>query len=161
MVDWTQIIVALITVIGATVGTILVNLREKRKDAEARSAREAKAKEEREVKALAEKKEQAEQLESFKQEIIRTLEVHRSEYLNGIEKIDKRIDNVESNITDVQASYQQNTAVIELKIETLSNHVEKHNNVIERTYQLESDVKVLTQRETASESRIKKLEGNQ
>lgn len=160
MLDWTQIIVALITVLGATSGTILVNLREKRKDAEARAARETKLKEEREAKALVEKKEQAEQLEFFKQEIIRTLESHRSEYLNGIEKIDKRIDNVESNITDVQASYQQNTAVIELKIETLSNHVEKHNNVIERTYQLESDVKVLTQRETASESRIKKLEGN-
>ena len=68
--DWTQIIVALITVIGATVGTLLVNIREKNKDKEARLEREATKKAEQEQKELAEKQRQAEQLEKFKEEIM-------------------------------------------------------------------------------------------
>ena len=63
--DWTQIIVALITVIGATVGTLLVNIREKNKDKEARLERVATKKAEQEQKELAEKQRQAEQLEKF------------------------------------------------------------------------------------------------
>ena len=78
--DWTQIIVALITVIGATVGTLLVNIREKNKDKEARLEREATKKAEQEQKELAEKQRQEEQLENFKEEIIKTLDTHRKEY---------------------------------------------------------------------------------
>lgn len=36
--------------------------------------------------------------------------------------------------------------LIEYKLEELTKKVEKHNSVIERTFQLESDVKVINQR---------------
>lgn len=54
-----------------------------------------------------------------------TLNRNREEYMNGIK--------------DVQTS----VAVIDTKIQELSNRVEKHNSVVERTYALEKDVAVL------------------
>ena len=41
----------------------------------------------------------------------------------------------------------------------LRREVEKHNNVIERVYELEQNTAVQEQRITASEARLKKLEG--
>ena len=134
--DWTQIIVALITVIGATVGTLLVNIREKNKDKESRLEREATKKAEQEQKELAEKQRQAEQLEKFKEEIIKTLDTHRKEYLEGI-------DGVKDTITDMKATYQTTVATVSLQISNLEEKQDKHNSIIERTYKLESDVRVL------------------
>lgn len=152
--DWTQIIVALITVIGATVGTLLVNIREKNKDKEARLEREATKKAEQEQKELAEKQRQAEQLEKFKEEIIKTLDTHRKEYLEGI-------DGVKDTITDMKAAYQTTVATVSLQISNLEEKQDKHNSIIERTYKLESDVRVLEQREKVSGHRLDKLEGKQ
>ena len=150
--DWTQIIVALITVIGATVGTLLVNIREKNKDKEARLEREATKKAEQEQKELAEKQRQAEQLEKFKEEIIKTLDIHRKEYLEGI-------DGVKDTITDMKAAYQTTVATVSLQISNLEEKQDKHNSIIERTYKLESDVRVLEQKEKVSGHRLDKLEG--
>ena len=125
--DWTQIIVALITVIGATVGTLLVNIREKNKDKESRLEREATKKAEQEQKELAEKQRQAEQLEKFKEEIIKTLDTHRKEYLEGI-------DGVKDTITDMKATYQTTVATVSLQISNLEEKQDKHNSIIERTY---------------------------
>ena len=152
--DWTQIIVALITVIGATVGTLLVNIREKNKDKEARLEREATKKAEQEQKELAEKQRQAEQLENFKEEIIKTLDTHRKEYLEGI-------DGVKDTITDMKAAYQTTVATVSLQISNLEEKQDKHNSIIERTYKLESDVRVLEQKEKVSGHRLYKLEGKQ
>ena len=152
--DWTQIIVALITVIGATVGTLLVNIREKNKDKEARLEREATKKAEQEQKELAEKQRQAEQLEKFKEEIIKTLDTHRKEYLEGI-------DGVKDTITDMKAAYQTTVATVSLQISNLEEKQDKHNSIIERTYKLESDVRVLEQKEKVSGHRLDKLEGKQ
>ena len=43
----------------------------------------------------------------------------------------------------VYVSISNRIAVIETKIDALSDRVEKHNNVIERTYALETKVEVL------------------
>lgn len=43
----------------------------------------------------------------------------------------------------VYVSLNSRIAVIETKIDTLSKRVEKHNNMVERTYILERDVKTL------------------
>ena len=152
--DWTQIIVALITVIGATVGTLLVNIREKNKDKEARLEREATKKAEQEQKELAEKQRQEEQLEKFKEEIIKTLDTHRKEYLEGI-------DGVKDTITDMKAAYQTTVATVSLQISNLEEKQDKHNSIIERTYKLESDFRVLEQKEKVSGHRLDKLEGKQ
>jgi outer membrane murein-binding lipoprotein Lpp len=50
------------------------------------------------------------------------------------------IEDLKEDVTGINATIQQQIAVIDVKIETLSNRVEKHNNVIERTYKLEQAV---------------------
>ena len=50
------------------------------------------------------------------------------------------IEGLKDDISGINANFQQQIAVIDVKIETLSNRVEKHNNVIERTYKLEQAV---------------------
>ena len=148
--DWTQIIVALITVIGATIGTLLVNIREKNRDRTERIKAENKIKADKEAKEQA----QSEQLEKFKEEIIKTLDTHRKEYLEGI-------DGVKDTITDMKAAYQTTVATVSLQISNLEEKQDKHNSIIERTYKLESDVRVLEQREKVSGHRLDKLEGKQ
>ena len=148
--DWTQIIVALITVIGATIGTLLVNIREKNRDRTGRIKAENKIKADKEAKEQA----QSEQLEKFKEEIIKTLDTHRKEYLKGI-------DGVKDTITDMKAAYQTTVATVSLQISNLEEKQDKHNSIIERTYKLESDVRVLEQKEKVSGHRLDKLEGKQ
>lgn len=148
--DWTQIIVALITVIGATIGTLLVNIREKNRDRTERIKAENKIKADKEAKEQA----QSEQLEKFKEEIIKTLDAHRKEYLEGI-------DGVKDTITDMKAAYQTTVATVSLQISNLEEKQDKHNSIIERTYKLESDVRVLEQKEKVSGHRLDKLEGKQ
>lgn len=45
-------------------------------------------------------------------------------------------------LVGVLASNTKSRAVMELKIEELSDRVERHNHMIERTYQLEQDMAV-------------------
>ena len=47
------------------------------------------------------------------------------------------------------------------RIEQLEKKVDKHNNLIERTYKLEEQISILDQRESVSEHRLKKIEGEQ
>lgn len=152
--DWTQIVVAFITVLGATIGTLLVNVREKNKDKIERIKIENQKKADVEAKKEAEKIEQTKQLEKFKEEIIKTLDEHRKEYLEGIE-------GVKDTISDIKAAYQTTVATVSLQINNLEEKQDKHNNIIERTYKLESEVKLLDQREKVSEHRINDLEGKQ
>lgn len=55
----------------------------------------------------------------------------------------KNIEELKDDISGVNATVQQQIAVIDVKIETLSSRVEKHNQVIERTYKLEQAVEDL------------------
>lgn len=150
--DWTQIIVALITVLGATAGTLLVNLREKNKDKLERLKIENQQKADLEAKEQAQKQHQEQQLENFKNEIIKTLDEHRKEYLDGI-------DGVKDTIADIKSEYKTTVATVSLQIKNLEDKQDKHNSIIERTYKLESDVKLLDQREKVSEHRLNDLEG--
>lgn len=59
------------------------------------------------------------------------------------ELILRKVEELKDDISDVNAQVQQHVAVIDVKIETLSQRVEKHNNVIERTIRLEQEVKDL------------------
>lgn len=49
------------------------------------------------------------------------------------------------------------TAVIEEKIRTLSEKVEKHNSIVERTYKLESDVKNISDQVDEIKADVKEL----
>jgi hypothetical protein len=54
------------------------------------------------------------------------------------------IEDVKDTVTKTTADTQEHLAVIDLKIETLSERVEKHNKVIERTFDLEKSVALNT-----------------
>ena len=49
-------------------------------------------------------------------------------------------------------------ALIEYKIEQLTERVEKHNNLIERTYKNETDIKVLQEKVKVENHRVSDLE---
>ena len=70
----------------------------------------------------------------------------------------KNIEGLKDDITAVNATVQQQIAIIDIKITDLTKQVEKHNNVIERTYNLEKAVGILENRESVSEHRLADLE---
>ena len=78
--------------------------------------------------------------------------------LKNMDIVTKAIDEVKDTVTANNADIQQHLAVIDLKIETLSNRVEKHNGVIERTYKLEQETAVHTEQIKVANHRIEDLE---
>lgn len=53
------------------------------------------------------------------------------------------IDSLKEDVAGINATFQQHIAVIDVKIDTLSARVEKHNQVMERTFKLEQAVEDL------------------
>lgn len=78
--------------------------------------------------------------------------------IKNMDIVTKAIDEVKDTVTANNADIQQHLAVIDLKIETLSNRVEKHNGVIERTYKLEQETAVHTEQIKVANHRIEDLE---
>lgn len=74
------------------------------------------------------------------------------------EMVTKAIDEVKDTVTANNADIQQHLAVIDLKIETLSTRVDKHNQVVDRTIALEKDVAVQTEQIKVCNHRIDDLE---
>lgn len=107
------------------------------------------------IKTLEQKREESHnaQLSELQKSLTHKLEEDRQEYLTEIQ-------NVKDSMTDLTAKYQQTVAVIELKIDNLEKKQDKHNNVIERTYKLESEVELLKNREKVSEHRLSDLEND-
>lgn len=69
------------------------------------------------------------------EEVKEVLDKHREEYLSGIQEVKDEVSSIKSTV-------QLNQAVTNEKIDTLSDRVERHNNVIERTFKLESEMAV-------------------
>ena len=61
----------------------------------------------------------------------------------GIENIIIALITGAVTLIGVLSSNSKNRAVMEMKIDQLSEKVDKHNQVIERTYKLEQDVAVI------------------
>ena len=61
----------------------------------------------------------------------------------GIENIIIALITGAVTLIGVLSSNSKNRAVMEMKIDQLSEKVDKHNQVIERTYKLEQDVAVM------------------
>lgn len=74
------------------------------------------------------------------------------------ELIMQNIESLKDDITKVNSNVQQQIAIIEIKIDELSKRVEKHNNVIERTYKLEQESAVHTEQIKVANHRIEDLE---
>lgn len=94
---------------------------------------------------------QTAQLNALKAELNNKLDSHNKEYIDGIEHVKESLNNINNDFMDMKATYQETVAVIELKIDTLEKKQDKHNNVIERTFQLEKDVAVLQAKAEANE----------
>ena len=73
-----------------------------------------------------------------KSELQEAIKADHAESMKGIQEL-------KEDLTEMGANLQQKIAVVEVQIGTLSNRVEKHNQVIERTYKLEQAVEDLKQ----------------
>lgn len=62
--------------------------------------------------------------------------------MNNESMVRDAIEDVKDTVTKTNADTQEHLAVIDLKIETLSDRVEKHNRVIDRTRELEKTVAI-------------------
>ena len=111
---------------------------------------------------LSAKKDRNEQVAAVKAELIKYHEKNRDE-IKDIRQNDLR--EIRDDITQLGANLQQKIAIVELQqthtredIVTLSNRVEKHNSVIERTYRLEDNDKLLEEKIKVANHRIDDLE---
>ena len=68
------------------------------------------------------------------------------------------IINANNQNKKILAEMDKHNAVQTEQITQLKEQVNKHNNIIERTYKLEKDVAVLNNRESVSEHRLEDLE---
>lgn len=78
--------------------------------------------------------------------------------LRNMDMVTKAIDEVKDTVTANNADIQQHLALIDLKIQTLSDRVDKHNGVIERTVQLEKESMLHTEQIKVANHRIEDLE---
>ncbi len=96
--------------------------------------------------------------EEMKASLTKLIEQYRDELHNRMEDLQTDVNNIQASVTQVNGTVQQQIAIIELKIDTLSERVEKHNGVIERTYKLERDVEVQEEKIRVANHRIEDLE---
>ena len=82
----------------------------------------------------------------------------RKDRTENKELIMKNIEGLKDDITAVNATVQQQIAIIDIKITDLTKQVERHNQVVDRTYALEKAVGILDNRESVSEHRLADLE---
>jgi hypothetical protein len=95
------------------------------------------------------KKDREKQTEEVKQ----ILNDHREEYLT-------QIRSVKDDITGINSNVQTQIALISQQINTLSSRVEKHNQIVERTYKLEELTAVQSEKISVANHRIDDLEHN-
>ena len=102
------------------------------------------------------KKDRDKTRDEIKAELIKYHEKNRDE-IQEIRQNDLR--ELRDDLTAMGANLQQKIAVIETQISTLSDRVEKHNNVIERVFHLEATDKLLEEKISVANHRIADLEG--
>ena len=73
-------------------------------------------------------------------------------------KTQQDIRDLKDDITQVNATVQNQISLVELKIQTLTATVEKHNQVVERVYRLEDNDRLLDERIKVANNRILDLE---
>ena len=71
-----------------------------------------------------------------------------------LETLENKVDGLADTVSDFRAAHQQTVTLIEV----LSDRVEKHNNVIDRTYKCEEKISVLEEKSRVANHRIDDLE---
>ena len=86
------------------------------------------------------KKDRDKQRDDLKAELLKYHEKNREEIKNIR---DNDLREIRDDLTEMGANLQNKIAVVEVQIGTLSERVEKHNNVLERMFKLEQKVEDL------------------
>lgn len=86
------------------------------------------------------------------EEVKKILDNHREEYLTGIR-------DVKDEVSESKSTVQTYIAVTNEKIDTLSDRVERHNNVIERTYKLETAMAVAKEEINIIKGNVDRMKG--
>lgn len=118
---------------------------------------------------LSTKKDREQQRKDLKAELNAYYNMNREEIekikQGDLKEIREDITQTREDITQMGASLQQKIAIVELNqshmredVVVLSNRVEKHNGVIERTYRLEDNDKLLEEKIKVANHRIDDLE---
>ena len=118
---------------------------------------------------LSAKKDKNDQANAVRAELKEYHEKNREEIKlirqNDLREIREDITRTRDDITQMGANLQQKIAIVELNqshmredVVVLSNRVEKHNGVIERTYRLEDNDKLLDEKIKVANHRIEDLE---
>lgn len=100
------------------------------------------------------------ELKNTERAIQQNLDSTREDCINTINKLNERMENIEDNISELKAEYQSKTAIIELQIANLEKKQAVHNNLISRTYALESNQKLHEEQIKVANHRIEDLERN-
>lgn len=64
------------------------------------------------------------------------LDKHKEEYI-------KEINTIHTNIDKIRTDNEHHQEIVKMEIKNLSDRVEKHNQVIERTYEAEKNIDIL------------------
>jgi len=102
----------------------------------------------------------ANSLKATEEAIQKNLDETRADCIKTINRLNERMENIEDNISELKAEYQSKTAIIELQIGNLEKKQEVHNNLISRTYALESGQKLQEEQIKVANHRIEDLERN-
>lgn len=78
--------------------------------------------------------------------------------INNYFQVQKQKSEFKEHVSRIEAMQNQTLAVMEFKIEALTKAVEKHNSVVERTFELEGDVGLLKERIAVANQRIDDIE---
>lgn len=91
--------------------------------------------------------------EKSTEELKGILTQHRDEYLG-------KIRDVQEDISGINATVQQQIAILEVKLDTLSDRVDKHNGIYDKTIALQQDVALHEEKIKYANQRIDDLEKN-
>ena len=87
--------------------------------------------------------------------IIAQILISRRSSIELYAKLDKQSELADARL---QGKLDQYQSVTDTKLEELTKEVQKHNRIVERTYQLESKVSVLEEKSKSTNHRIDTLE---
>ena len=79
--------------------------------------------------------------------------------INNKTQREKELHAIELQIAEIKASNQQTTSIIEERINNLTEHVNKHNNLVDRMYKVEELTARLGDMEKSIDERLDRMEG--
>lgn len=110
--DWTQIVVSLISAVVAIVGYVLIDRREKNK-----------------------------QMDAFKKEMLNTLKEHREEYLKGIDEVKDSITDLTAKTQQTQAIIELKIDALEKKQDKHNSIIERTYKLERDVAVLQTEIK--------------------